>query len=204
MLEGQQLTRRIQLGQGISSIGDGIWFTTWAIYLTQVLGFPAAVMGAAVGIGGLTGVGLAFPGGMAADRYGSRNTLIVLTAIRGLAMLGFCFVGNAWTLFPVTIGYFGTGSAVSGVWTTLVCELFEGEDQMGALARLRVVQHAGYATGSGLGAGVLARIIHRTARNRPRPPNTWARNFIAKNFIKQPIRIVVSNSNGLALIAHFS
>jgi len=63
MLEGQQLTRRIQLGQGISSIGDGIWFTTWAIYLTQVLGFPAAVMGAAVGIGGLTGVGLAFPGG---------------------------------------------------------------------------------------------------------------------------------------------
>jgi len=51
---------------------------------------------------------------------------------------------------------------------------------------------------------VLARIIHRTARNRPRPPNTWARDFIAKNFIKQPIRIVVSDSNGLALIAHFS
>jgi len=52
--------------------------------------------------------------------------------------------------------------------------------------------------------GELARIIHRTARNRPRPPNTWARDFIAKNFIKQPIRIVVSDSNGLALIAHFS
>ncbi len=51
---------------------------------------------------------------------------------------------------------------------------------------------------------LLARIIHRTARNRPRPPNTWARNFIAKNFIKQPIRIVVSDINGLALIAHFS
>jgi len=29
----------------------------------------------------------------------------------------------------------------------------------------------------------LARIIHRTVRNRPRPPNTWARDFIAKNFI---------------------
>jgi len=53
-------------------------------------------------------------------------------------------------------------------------------------------------------AAVLARIIHRTARNRPRPPNTWARDFIAKNFIKQPIRIIVSDSNGLALIAHFS
>ncbi len=53
-------------------------------------------------------------------------------------------------------------------------------------------------------AVALARIIHRTARNRPRPPNTWARDFIAKNFIKQPIRIVVNNINGLALIAHFS
>jgi len=52
--------------------------------------------------------------------------------------------------------------------------------------------------------GVLARIIHRTARNRPRPPNTWARDFIAKNFIKQPIRIVVNDIKGLALIAHFS
>jgi len=50
----------------------------------------------------------------------------------------------------------------------------------------------------------LARIIHRTARNRPRPPNTWARDFIAKNFIKQPIRIVVNDIKGLALIAHFS
>jgi len=50
----------------------------------------------------------------------------------------------------------------------------------------------------------LTRIIHRTARNRPRPPNTWARDFIAKNFIKQPIRIVVNDINGLALIAHFS
>jgi len=51
---------------------------------------------------------------------------------------------------------------------------------------------------------LLARIIHRTARNRPRPPNTWARDFIAKNFIKQPIRIVVNDINGLALTAHFS
>jgi len=56
---------------------------------------------------------------------------------------------------------------------------------------------------AGLGA-LLARIIHRTARNRPRPPNTWARDFIAKNFIKQPIRIVVNDINGLALTAHFS
>jgi len=51
---------------------------------------------------------------------------------------------------------------------------------------------------------ILARIIHRTARNRPRPPNTWAKDFIAKNFIKQPIRIVVNDINGLALTAHFS
>jgi len=50
----------------------------------------------------------------------------------------------------------------------------------------------------------LARIIHRTAQNRPRPPNTWARDFIAKNFIKQPIRIVVNDIKDLALIAHFS
>jgi len=50
----------------------------------------------------------------------------------------------------------------------------------------------------------LARIIHRSARNRPRPPNTWARDFIAKNFIKQPIRIVSNDINDLALIAHSS
>jgi len=51
---------------------------------------------------------------------------------------------------------------------------------------------------------ILTRIIHRTARNRPRPPNTWARDFIAKNFIKQPILIVVNDINGLDLIARFS
>ena len=62
------------------------------------------------------------------------------------------------------------------------------------------------SNGGGMRAtgNVLTRIIHRTARNRPRPPNTWARDFIAKNFIKQPIRIVVNGIKGLALIAHFS
>jgi len=32
----------------------------------------------------------------------------------------------------------------------------------------------------------IARIIHRTARNRPRPPNTWARDFIAKTSSNSP------------------
>jgi len=77
------------------------------------------------------------------------------------------------------------------------------------LPRLRLLSMTGHRTttldiDACTRGGVLARIIHRTARNRPRPPNTWARDFIAKNFIKQPIRIVVNDINGLALIAHFS
>jgi len=63
---------------------------------------------------------------------------------------------------------------------------------------------AALLVGADMTAVPLARIIHRTARNRPRPTNTWARDFIAKNFIKQPIRIVVNDINGLALTAHFS
>jgi len=59
-------------------------------------------------------------------------------------------------------------------------------------------------TGKAFSNRLLTRIIHRTTRNRPKPPNTWARDFIAKNFIKQPIRIVVNDINGLVSTAHFS
>jgi len=85
----------------------------------------------------------------------------------------------------------------AGLRATIADEVLSGRRSAAHMARLHKVSEATVSR-------LLARIIHRTARNRPRPPNTWARNFIAKNFIKQPIRIVVSDINGLALIAHFS
>jgi MFS family permease len=147
---------RLLIGQGVSSTGDGLWFSTWIIYLTSVAGYSPAVVGATVGIAGVVGIVAAYPLGAAADHFGARNTLVVVCVVRGVAALAFCFVDSLASLLVVAIMFFGTHSGGNGVRTTMVCALFASSEHMAVLGRVRVVQHIGYAVGAGLGAGVLA------------------------------------------------
>jgi len=137
-----------------------------------------------------------------------------LPDVRGLAFLGFPLhpagkpsADRAQHLFDVRVPMLflqGTRDALADL--RLLVPLAEELGQGATLSLAEDGDHSFHvrARSGRTDEQALARIIHRTARNRPRPPNTWARNFIAKNFIKQPIRIVVSDINGLALIAHFS
>ncbi|MGH3830748.1 MAG: MFS transporter [Pseudonocardiaceae bacterium] len=147
---------RLLTGQAVSSVGDGIWISTWIIFLTAIAGYPAATVGLVVSSAGIVGVGVAYPLGAAADRFGARNILVAVNVVRGLAMLAFCVIHTTISLLIVAVVFFGTQSGGAGVRNGLVCKLFAGDELMAVLARVRVVQHIGYAGGAGLGAGVLA------------------------------------------------
>lgn len=155
-MEKRRIVRRLLTGQGVNGFGDGLWFSIWAIYLTQIRHIPAGSMGLAMGIGGLIGLLAAVPIGVVAERRGPREVLCTVIVLRGLAMVAYVFVGGFWSLLLVTILFSAAQSSGVGVRVTLVYGLLPPEDRVRVLAQGRVVQHIAYAVGAGGAMLVLA------------------------------------------------
>ncbi|WP_248963069.1 MFS transporter [Sphaerisporangium perillae] len=148
---------RLMWGRGISALGDGLWFTIWALYFTRVLHLPPAMVGLAMAVAGGVGLVTAMPLGAMADRFDPRAILVTITVLRGLAMASYTLVRDPWMLVLVTTFFVAPANGASAVRTALVAGLVTGtQARVGALARQRVAQHVGYAVGAGAGALVLA------------------------------------------------
>jgi MFS family permease len=149
--------RRLLWGRAVSAVGDGLWFTIWALYFTRVLGVPAVTVGVAMAVAGAAGMAAAAPIGALADRYDPRRLLVVLVLVRAAAMGAYLLVGGGPAFFVVTVVFVALANGGTAVRTVLVAALVsEPAARVRALAGQRVAQHAGYAAGAGLGALVLA------------------------------------------------
>jgi hypothetical protein len=149
--------RMLLWGQGISALGDGLWFTIWALYFTRVLHLPATLVGIGLAVASGTGLLAAVPLAATADRFSPRTILIAITAVRGAAMAAYLLVHDASTFLAVTVAFTALTNGGTAVRTALVAALVPGgEARMRVLGSQRVVQHVGYAVGAGLGALVLS------------------------------------------------
>jgi len=149
--------RRLLWGRTISALGDGLWFTVWALYFTRVLHLPTAIVGVGLAVAGAFGMAIAVPLGALADRFSPRGVLVAVTLIRAVAMACYLLVHDPWTFIAVTVAFTSLANGGTAVRTALVTALVtDTEARMSALGRQRVAQHAGYAIGAGLGALVLS------------------------------------------------
>jgi MFS family permease len=144
--------RRLSAGALVTSIGDGIWYSTWAIYLTHSVGLPAEQVGAGLTIAGLFGFLAATPIGHQADRRGPRRILVCLALAQGVGMALYVLVTGFWAFLAVAIVVTTAKAAAGGVQTALVAGIASGEERLPALASLRAVSHVGWAVGALLGA----------------------------------------------------
>jgi MFS family permease len=149
--------RRLLWGRGVSALGDGLWFTIWALYFTRVLHLSAASVGVTMALAGGAGLAAAVPLGALADRFGPRGVLLAITLVRACAMAAYLLVHGMWAFLLITIAFTAPANGATAVRTALVAGLVTGDDvRVRALSWQRVVQHAGYALGAALGAVVLA------------------------------------------------
>lgn len=141
----------------MSALGDGLWFTIWAVYFTRVLGVPAAAVGAGMAVAGGAALAAAVPIGALADRFSPRNILVIITVVRAAATAGYLLVDGTWALLAVTVAFTAPANGGTAVRTALVAGLVpDTTTRLGVLARQRVAQHIGYAIGAALGALVLS------------------------------------------------
>lgn len=154
--EDRLVVRRLLLSEGVAALGDGLWFSMWAVYLTSVQGVPAATMGLAMGLGGGLGLLAALPVGTLTDRLGARETLLAVTVLRAAFSLAFLAAHGFWTLLIAAALFTSTGTAAKGTKVALVHLMLPERDCLPVLARARVVQHVLYAAGAGAAAWVLS------------------------------------------------
>jgi MFS family permease len=148
--------RPLAAGAAVSAVGSGLWFTVWALYLTQRVGLSGAQAGAALSIAGAVGFCSPAPLGRLADRRGPREVYAVLLGAEGLAVLGFLVCHSFAAVAGIAALTAACDQGKTPVRAALISQLAPSERRVGALACLRSCAHAGDAIGAGLGALVIA------------------------------------------------
>ncbi|HJS92815.1 MAG TPA: MFS transporter [Solirubrobacteraceae bacterium] len=148
--------RRLAAGTLISAIGNGAWYTSWAIFLTRWIGLSPAAVGVGMTVAGACGVAAATPLGWIADRVGAREMFAGLLALQGLSAASYALVHGTASFLVVSCLAQVAGSGTGGPRNALVLGLSDHDARLEVLGRLRAISHVGWALGAIVGGGVLA------------------------------------------------
>jgi MFS family permease len=147
--------RPLAWGGSTSAVGSGMWFTIWALFLTERVGLPGPQAGIALTIAGVVGFVCPAPLGRLADRRGPREVYGALLAAEGVAVAGFLLCHTFLEVVLVASATAACDQGKTGVRAALITQMAPGDQRVGALACLRACSHAGHALGAGLGALVI-------------------------------------------------
>lgn len=150
----------VHLASLVLGLGSGAWLTCWAIFFTRSVGLSATEFGVGVSVAGVFALVLGSPFGYLADRIGTREVLVFLSALQGLATLGYLLVSEFWLFLAVTFVVITAQRLAPGIRMAVISGLTTGTDRMSAISTNRVIQHVGLTAGSGIGAVILSVDAH--------------------------------------------
>ncbi|MEU0118222.1 MFS transporter [Streptomyces bobili] len=143
--------RLLTLAQLSNSVGDGAYYTTSALYFSQVVGLAPARVGLGLTIGWAVGSLAGLPLGRLADRHGPRGTAVLLALATGLAVASFTLVRGFLPFVLAACAYAAAQSGLAAARQALLAGLVPAGDRTGLLARLQSTLNAGLAVGAALG-----------------------------------------------------
>ncbi|WP_371556060.1 MFS transporter [Streptomyces longwoodensis] len=141
----------LALAQLSNAVGDGAYYTTSALYFTQVVGLSPARVGLGLTVGWAAGSLAGVPLGRLADRRGARGTAVLLALGTALAVASFTVVRGFLPFVLVACGYAAAQSGLAAARQALLAVLVPAGERTGLLARLQSTLNAGLAVGAGLG-----------------------------------------------------
>jgi hypothetical protein len=151
---------RLGAGTLVSAVGNGAWYTSWALFLTRSVGLSPAQVGLGMTAAGVVGLLSATPVGWLADRLGAREVFAALLLVQAAAALAYLAVGGL-AAFVATACVAEAARGGSGARNALVLGLTpREEDRLAALGSLRSISHFGWAIGAVAGAYVALLLLN--------------------------------------------
>ena len=152
----EPVLRALTISTLVSAVGRGVSLTLVVLYLTLVVGLPAAQVALVFTIGAAVGIGASYLGGHLADVISARRMLVAVTVVTGVALAALVFVTEFWGALAVEIVISIALSANGSVRSAVIARAFEGPARVTSRAVLRTVMNIGIAAGSGIAAIPLA------------------------------------------------
>ncbi|WP_163507028.1 MFS transporter [Fodinicola acaciae] len=140
----------------IDMVGTGTFLPVSLLFFTKVSGIDLATVGWCLGAASLVALPLPFVIGQVADRYGSRQPVLVGLVLQGLGFLGYLMVTNAAGLFVAALTV-AVGLRI--YWSsafTLVADLTEPHERDRWFGIAAATRNIGVACGALLAAALLA------------------------------------------------
>jgi hypothetical protein len=144
--------RRLAAGTLASAVGNGAWYTSWALFLTRSVGLSPGQVGIGMTAAGVAGLACATPAGYLADRLGAREVYATLLGVQAAAALAYLAVGGM-AAFVVVACVAEAARSGGGARNALVLGLTD--DHLTALGALRSISHLGWAAGAIAGAVII-------------------------------------------------
>ncbi|MER6430860.1 MFS transporter [Streptomyces sp900105245] len=143
--------RLLALAQLANSVGDGAYYTTSALYFTQVAGIAPARVGLGLALGWAVGSLVGVPLGRLADRRGPRGTSVLLALGTSAAVASFLLVRGFLPFVVAACVYASAQSGLAAARQALLAGLVPAGERTGLLARLQSTLNGGLAVGAALG-----------------------------------------------------
>jgi MFS family permease len=147
--------RRLACGALVTSIGNGAWYTSWALFLTDSVGLTPAEVGLGMTVAGALGLLLAVPAGHLADRVGPREVFAALLTVQAAGAAAYLAVDGLAPFMVVACATVAASRASGGARNALVVCLVGEHDRLQALGSLRSLNHLGWAAGAAVGALII-------------------------------------------------
>jgi hypothetical protein len=144
--------RRLAAGTLASAVGNGAWYTSWALFLTRSVGLSPGQVGIGMTAAGVAGLACATPAGYVADRLGAREVYATLLGVQAAAALAYLAVAGM-AAFVVVACVAEAARSGGGARNALVLGLTD--DHLTALGALRSISHLGWAAGAIAGAAII-------------------------------------------------
>ncbi|MGI5500369.1 MFS transporter [Lentzea sp. CA-135723] len=153
--------RALAIAHFVNAVGSGMFMAGSVLYFTRIVGLPMTQVALGLFLGAMTGLVAGILGGRIADRYGARETQIVVMIVGAAAMICFTFVTSlgAYLVVSVLIGLVFAADKSS---KAPLVRHFGGENPAAYRAYLRSVVNLAIALGS-LAAGIALQIDSKPA-----------------------------------------
>ncbi|WP_410660524.1 MFS transporter [Amycolatopsis sp. lyj-112] len=148
--------RVLTLAQLISSVGDGAYYVSSALYFTLIVGLSPAQVGLGLTVGWAVGSVAGIALGHLADRRGPKGTAVLLALGTAVAVSAFLFVSTVVAFVIAACVYACFQCGLGAARQALLAGLIDPAGRTTFRARLQAMSNAGIAVGAALGGIALA------------------------------------------------
>jgi hypothetical protein len=153
LLPARGAPRILAVATLVNTLGNGLFFTASALFLTRSVGLSVRQVGVGLTIAGLVGLLANVPAGRIAEIAGPRGVLAITTVLAALFMAGYAFVHSFAAFLVIACGELVATNASSAVRNGLIATAVDTEDRVRTRAYLRSITNLGIGLGSAL-AGI--------------------------------------------------